>query len=281
MALRLGGTQVVSDMATESTFEPWVARAAEFELRSSVSVCLNQGDRMVVVNIYDRSVDAFDPDTVAGLEQILTDVEFGLAHVRSLKRLVRALDGTLGALSEMTETRDPYTEGHQKRVGLLASGIAARMNLSSSLVELIRQSGEVHDVGKIAIPSEILTRPGRLKPLEYEMIKEHSQVGFDILSRAALPWPIAEIALQHHERLDGSGYPNGLFADDIVLPARIVAVADVVEAMTNHRPYRSALGVERALAEIAAGAGTLFDADVVKACIELFESGFDLGIGLS
>lgn len=146
------------------------------------------------------------------------------------------------------------------------------------MVRFIELSGEVHDIGKVAVPAEILTKPGRLGPLEYEMVKGHCQTGANILSRASLPWPIVEVTLQHHERMDGSGYPFGLKGSEIIMPARIIAVADVVEAMMNHRPYRPALGLEAALAEVVSGRGTLFDADVVDACVALFEGGFDFSV---
>ncbi len=139
---------------------------------------------------------------------------------------------------------------------------------------MIRLAGNVHDVGKMAVPAEILNKPGRLTAIEYEMVKTHPQVGWTILSEASLPWPIAEVALAHHERLDGSGYPYGLSGDAIILPARIVAVADVVEAMGNHRPYRPALGIEDALAEIVKGRGTHYDASAVDACVAAFEEGY-------
>ena len=149
------------------------------------------------------------------------------------------------------------------------------MGIEPKLVTLIRHGGELHDVGKIAIPAEILTRPGRLSDIEFELVKRHPTVGSEILSRACLPWPIAEVALQHHERLNGSGYPSGLKGDEICLPARIIAVADVVEAMSQHRPYRAALGLEAALDEVSRGAGILFDADVVSACVDAFRDGFN------
>lgn len=142
------------------------------------------------------------------------------------------------------------------------------------MVDLVRQAGDVHDVGKITIPTEILARPGRLSALEFELIKSHTTIGHKILLNALLPWPIAEVALSHHERLDGSGYPSGLLDQDIILPARIIAVADVVEAIVHFRPYRPALGLDVALAEVTKGAGTLFDRDVVEQCLAMFESGF-------
>jgi len=231
-----------------------------------------------VLAIYDHNSFSFDEMTVRGLEGIAREAEFGISHLRSTRHLATALNGTLAALGQMTEIRDPYTAGHQHQVGSLGSNLAAAIateyNLDKTMIELIRQSGEVHDIGKIAIPSEILTKPGRLSTAEFEIIKSHPRVGYDILSRASLPWPIAEVALQHHERMDGSGYPNGLLGDEIILPARIIAVADVAEAMIHHRPYRPGLGIDKALAELAEGAGVRYDAGVVECCLAAFEAGF-------
>ena len=277
-ALRTGAIQVVNDMAVQSQTEPWRERASQFGLGSCIAIPFAPGGRKAVLSIYDRHIFAFDELTIQGLEALVRQSEFGIAHVHSMKKLEAALDGTLAALGQMTETRDPYTAGHQLHVGSLGASlgaaIATQHGLDIEMIELIRQSGEVHDIGKIAVPSEILTKPGRLSPLEFEMVKRHTVVGYEILSKASLPWPIAEVALQHHERLDGSGYPYGIPASEIILPARIIAVADVVEAMTQHRPYRPGLGLDKALAEVSAGAGTLFDADVVKSCIAVFEAGF-------
>jgi len=277
-ALRTGVTQTVNDMATESLTKSWRERASEFELGSCTAIPFTPDGHRAVLAIYDRHTFTFDEVTVQGLEAIAQATEFGVAHERSMSRLATAFDGTLAALGQMTETRDPYTAGHQLRVGslgtTLAAAIATEYGLDATMIELIRQSGEVHDIGKIAVPSEILSKPGRLSPLEFEMVKRHTLVGYDILSKASLPWPIADVALQHHERLDGSGYPNGLLGDQIILPARIIAVADVVEAMTQHRPYRPGLGIDKALAEVSDGAGTRFDADVVKCCLAVFEAGF-------
>ena len=210
----------------------------------------------------------------AEAERVKAGVESGVAYVRSVRELAAALDGSITVMGRITEARDPYTAGHQVRVGLLGAAIGTQLGLKSELVELIRRSGWVHDIGKTAIPIELLTRPGKLDPLEFEIIKRHTTIGATILSEASLPWPIAQVALQHHERMNGSGYPSGLSGNEIILPARIIAVADVIEAMMNHRPYRPALGLDKALAEVRAGAGTLFDPDVVKACLALFEAGF-------
>lgn len=273
-ALRSGETQVANDLSAHPEFAPWRERAAAFGLASSISLPLTLGDARAVLAIYDRHPFAFDDLTVRGLEEMAREIEFGATHVRSLTQLEAALEGTISALARMTETRDPYTAGHQIGVGHLGVAIAQRLGLDRQLTSLIRISGEVHDIGKISVPAEILTRPGRLSQLEFEMVKRHTVVGAEILRRASLPWPIADVALQHHERLDGSGYPAGLRGDAIILPARVIAVADVVEAMTQHRPYRPGLGVEAALAEVRAGAGTRFDADVVAACVAVFADGF-------
>lgn len=276
-AMRTQVTQVANNLATQPLYEPWRERAAQHGLASKVAIPMQIENHRAVLTVYDRHVFAFDETTVRGLEQIVRETEFGLAHMTSMKQLSTALDGTLAALGQMTETRDPYTSGHQTDVGALGAAIAMQLGLDSKMVQLTRQSGDVHDIGKIAIPSEILTKPGRLSPLEFEMVKTHTLVGYEILSKASLPWPMAEVALQHHERLDGSGYPNGLLGDEIILPARIIAVADVVEAMAHHRPYRPGLGLDVALAEVTEGAGTRFDADVVKCCLAVFEAGFTFG----
>ncbi len=194
-------------------------------------------------------------------------------RVEAVRRLDRALEGTVAAVASTVEMRDPYTAGHQRRVSTIAEAIAAEMGLSADRIHGLRLAGSVHDLGKINIPADILSKPGKLTPIEYEFIKTHPQVGYDILKPVEFPWPIADIVLQHHERLDGSGYPNGLKGDAIMLEARILAVADVVESMMSHRPYRAALGLEAALAEIRQGSGKLYEPTVVEACLKVFESG--------
>lgn len=170
----------------------------------------------------------------------------------------------------MVEWRDPYTVGHQRRVGDLAAAIAAEMGLDADHVQGIRLGGYLHDVGKIAVPSDLLAKPVRLKDAEMALVRIHAESGHDILSKIDFPWPLAEIAHQHHERLDGSGYPRGLAGDAILPEARIVAVADVMEAMISHRPYRAGLGLERALAELERGRGTIYEPAAVDACVRLF-----------
>ncbi|MCX7192043.1 MAG: response regulator [Proteobacteria bacterium] len=193
-----------------------------------------------------------------------------IALRESEKKLRTSLLESIAALAAIVEMRDPYTAGHQRRVAQLAIAIARELRLPEEQIEGIHLASVVHDVGKIRVPAEILSKPGKLTDLEFRLIKEHSQNGFDILKNIEFPWSIAQIVLQHHERLDGSGYPRGLRAEQILLESRIVAVADVVESMVSHRPYRPALGLDAALDEIEHNKGILFDPVVVNACISLF-----------
>ncbi|MCK9200441.1 MAG: HD domain-containing protein [Gallionella sp.] len=188
----------------------------------------------------------------------------------SEKKLRSSLLDSITALAAIVEMRDPYTSGHQRRVAQLAIAIARKMQLPDEQVEGIHLASVVHDVGKIRVPAEILSKPGLLSELEFALIKDHPRNGYEILNPIDFPWPIAQIVLQHHERLDGSGYPQGLKGDQIILEARILSVADVVEAMSSHRPYRAGLGMEAALAQISAQRGSHFDEKVVDACVALF-----------
>jgi len=197
----------------------------------------------------------------------------------TLSNLSNALGGIIQVLSAATEKRDPYTAGHQKRVADLARAIGQEMGLAKERVEGLRLTGIIHDIGKISIPAEILSKPGSLTENEYKLIQEHPKIGHDILGGIKLSWPAGKTILQHHERMNGSGYPAGLKGDDILLEARILAVSDVVEAMASHRPYRSALGIEAALEEIDKNKGVLYDSDVAAACLKLFrEKGFIFGV---
>ena len=187
------------------------------------------------------------------------------------RKLRKTMEMTIQALAVTIEMRDPYTAGHQRRVTQLASRIAQEINLGEEEIVNIRLAGIVHDIGKIYVPVEILTKPGRLNDYEISMIRSHPRFGFDIIKETDLPKKIGEIILQHHERMDGSGYPAGLSGSEIHLESRILSVADVVEAMSSHRPYRPALGLEAALEEIDQHKGFLFDPDVVDVCLDLFE----------
>lgn len=189
----------------------------------------------------------------------------------SLEKLQMTTEGAIHALAATTETRDLYTAGHQRRVADIACLVAYEMGLSKDQTDGIRVAGMLHDIGKISVPAEILTKPARLTKIEYDVVKVHPKAGYDILKSIEFPWPIAEIVLQHHERMDGSGYPQGLSENAILIEARIMAVADTVEAMMSYRPYRPALGIEEALKEIVKNKEALFDADVVEACLALAE----------
>ena len=195
--------------------------------------------------------------------------------LQSHNKLLKTMEDTIYTIGKITETRDPYTAGHQKNVSQIATFIAQEMKLPKDKIEGIRIASLVHDVGKISVPAEILNKPIKLSDIEFNLIKDHSQVGYDILKSIEFPWPIEKIVLQHHERLNGSGYPRGLKGEDIIIEARIIGVADVIDAMSSHRPYRPALGIDAALEEISQNKGTLYDSEVVNACLKLFkEKGF-------
>ena len=191
----------------------------------------------------------------------------------AVERIRKALRATVQAIAVTVEARDPYTAGHQRRVADLASAIAAEMSLPTDRIDGIRMAATIHDLGKISIPAEILSKPTKLTNIEFMLIKTHPQSGYDILKDIDFPWPIARTVLEHHEKMNGSGYPNGLRGDDILMESRVLAVADVVEAMSSHRPYRPTLGINAALEEISKNKGKLYDADVVDACVKLFKTG--------
>lgn len=191
--------------------------------------------------------------------------------VSSHEKIKKTMNAIIETISKIIDTRDPYTAGHQHRVYQLASRIANEMNLTKEKTEAVKIAALIHDIGKIGIPSEILTKPNQLSDIEFSLMKSHSQIGYDILKDIDFPYPIAQIILQHHERNDGSGYPNQLKGNQILLEAKIIGVADVVEAMSSHRPYRAALGIDVALAEITKNKGILYDPEIVEVCVKLFK----------
>lgn len=201
------------------------------------------------------------------LEKIVMERTIKLRE--TMNDLKGALEGIIEAIGYALEIKDRYTAGHQQRVSSLACDIAKEMGLSDDQIEGVRIAGAMHDIGKISISSEILTKPGKLTEKEFNIIKTHPQVGYEILKKIKFPWPLAYIIYQHHERMNGSGYPRGLKGKDILIEARIVAVADVVEAMASKRPYRPALGIDEALAELSRNSSKLYDPRAVKACIKL------------
>jgi len=195
--------------------------------------------------------------------------------LRSYRKMQDLLTKTVQAMAAVVEAKDPYTAGHQQRVAELARAIAAEMGLDAEQIDGLGMASLIHDIGKISIPSEILSMPRRLTPVEFILVKNHVQAGYDILKEIEFPWPIARIILEHHERMDGSGYPAGLKGESLLLETRILAVADVVEAMASHRPYRPAFDISTVLKELAKSRGTLFDPDVVDSCLRLFnEKGY-------
>jgi len=213
-----------------------------------------------------------------GLVHDITERKLAEANLqKTLESLKKAVSTTIQVLVSALESRDPYTAGHQFRVAHLACAIAAEMGIAKEKIDGIFLAGSIHDIGKISVPTEILAKPTKLTELEFSLIKEHPQAGYDMLRHVESPWPLAQIVYQHHERIDGSGYPNKLKGNEIIIEARIMAVADVVEAMASHRPYRPSLGIEPALGEIKKNKGILFDEVVVNACLILFtEKGYKL-----
>jgi len=191
-------------------------------------------------------------------------------ELHALRRFKRALEGTVLGFSNLVEVRDLYTAGHQRRVTRLAVDIAGVMGLAEDRINGLRMAAMIHDIGKIYVPSEFLNKPGKLNEAEFMVVKMHPQIGYDALKSVDFAWPVGLMVYQHHERINGSGYPNGLRGEEILLEAKIIAVADVVDAMATHRPYRPSLGIEKALEEIKGGRGTLFDPGTVDVCVNLF-----------
>jgi PAS domain S-box-containing protein len=243
------------------------ARPGEFD-RTSVYVLNGQ---TFEVKAYPIKFGAHKAPFFIHVSRDITKLQESRAEsVRNLNRLQKLLRNTIEALTGTMELRDPYTTGHQKKVSRLATAIAREMHINQGTIEGLYLASIVHDLGKIAIPTEILSKPSQLDQTEFEMIKTHSRVGYDILKNIDFPWPVAQAVLEHHERLNGSGYPSGLKEDRICLEAKILAVADVVEAIASNRPYRPAMGIDKALDEIEKNSGILYDRQAVESCLRLF-----------
>lgn len=246
----------------------------ERKLEQEVSLRSRRGELLLVVMqllVLPSSTDTWNQVLISA-QDITERVQAQQELQRSYARLQRVLEGSVRSLAALTERRDPYTAGHQQRVAELACAIAGELGFSEERIRGLQIAAFLHDIGKIAVPAEILTKPSRLSELEFALLKGHPQTGYEILSGIDFPWPVAEMVRQHHERLDGSGYPQGLKEEEILLEAQILAVADVVEAMASHRPYRPAHTVEEALEEIKRHQGILYSPAVVQACIHLFSS---------
>lgn len=289
-AIRTGTPCVTHDISADPHFLPWREEALRRGYASCIALPLRAKEtNLGGLAIYAAEPEAFDGDETRLLMELANDLTYGIIALRTraererameenrrnAAKLQKALLETVEAMGSALEKRDPYTAGHQRRVAKLARAVAQEMKLPRETVEGIYMGGLIHDIGKIYVPAEILNRPGRLNEAEFNLIRTHSQVGYDIIKGIEFPWPVAQMVLQHHERLNGSGYPQGLKGEAICPEARIMAVADVVEAISSHRPYRPGLGLDKALDQIAGNRGILYDADAVDACVRLFrEKGF-------
>jgi putative nucleotidyltransferase with HDIG domain len=285
IAIRSGEPVWCQDFQNDPRTAPWHRRGKQFGWRASAALPLHcKGTVHACLTLYADSTDSFDAQArqllvemarivSSALDRFEVDAEkrLALAALESYSQRLHGMAiGTAELASALVEARDPYTAGHQHRVAEISRAIATEMDLAPSQIEGIRVAATLHDVGKIGVPIEILVSPAKLTTIQFDMVKTHADLGYEILKKVDFPWPVAEAAWQHHERLDGSGYPRGLRGDDILLEARIIAIADTVEAMSSHRPYRASLGLPKALAEIERGRGTLYDAGAVDACLRVF-----------
>jgi len=284
-AIRTARTIINQDIHTNPDMVPWRESALKRGYQSSIALPLVSEEHVLgALTIYAVEPDAFTEEEKSLLEELANDLAYGIVTLRTRKEheqhaiiLRESLEQSIQTIADTVEARDPYTAGHQRRVGELATAIAQEMGLPEEQINGIHLAAIIHDLGKIHIPAEILAKPGKLTEIEFELIKTHPQEGYNILKNVKFPWPIADIILQHHERMDGSGYPQGLKGEQIILEARILAVADVVEAITSHRPYRPGFGIEAALEEIERSRGVRYDTEVADACLRLFrERGYKL-----
>lgn len=287
-AIRTGEIQFNNNMLLSPQFLPWVERAKKHNLQSSFAlpITLSSGEIVAALMVYSEFPDAFGDAELKLLGQLSADLGYGVESLRTraayeqalienqqrAQEVVTLLENSVELLAYTVEIRDPYTAGHEKRVSALSVAIAKAMGLDEERIRGLRLAATVHDIGKIQVPAEILVKPGPLSDIEKRLVKEHPTVGYNILKQIDYPWPVAEAVWQHHERLDGSGYPRGLIGNEIILEARIIAVADIVESMFSHRPYRPALGLDAAFAEVQRLSPVQLDRNVVQACLDVFKS---------
>ena len=278
---------LISDTDSDSRFSPWKERAKPYGIRSVIAVPIKDHEPQAIgaLTVYANLPSAFGEIETQLFESLAKEIGFGLAAIEKQRlldkevkerehlndQLVNALNTTIEAMSKTMEWRDPYTAGHQKKVALLSQAIAKKLGWSEEKIRGLYLAALVHDMGKIATPAEILTKPSMLSETEMTLIKEHPKTGYDILKDIPFTWPIAQAVYQHHERLDGSGYPNGISGDAIISEARILAVADTIEAMTSHRPYRPGLGLGKAIELVKAEAGKSLDSSICQVACELLE----------
>jgi putative nucleotidyltransferase with HDIG domain len=287
ISIRTGKVEIMNDSETSELFAPWRERARQAGIRSTASIPFSlDGGRLGALMVYSAHPNAFEPEAIEVFEHLAREMVYGVQALEQKKllqserqRLLKTQEQLRETLSAMVapivtamEMRDPYTTGHQSRVAEIAYAIGMEMGWPDEQLQGLRVAALVHDIGKISIPAEILTKPGKLNAAERGMIKEHSEIGYTILKDIPFAWPIAEIVRQHHEKLDGSGYPLGLEGDAILPEAKILAVADIVEAMASFRPYRPAIPINVVLKEIEREAGNLLDPEAVRICVDLFRN---------
>ena len=267
----IGKTLMESGVISPEQFEGGTAATA-YGPDEPIEMVLNRKDgTKVIVEMKTFPVEIKGQTLLLSIARDITERQQAKERLQqSLNKLGKAMNGTVQAIRLMAESRDRYTAGHQKRVAQLACAIARELGFTPEQIQVISIAGLLHDIGKIALPQEILSKPGKLSDIEFNLVKAHSQAAYDILTTVEFPWPIADIVIQHHERMDGSGYPSGIREDNILLEARILGVSDVVEAMSSHRPYRVAPGLDKALEEISRNSGILYDPSVVEACVGVF-----------
>lgn len=287
-SLRLGRSVLDNDVVHSADFQPWKKAALYHEIGASLALPFTVQGRAAVLMVYAVQAGAFAQIEVSLFEELAANLAFVMesrrlrnayeeaqqARLRQADQLEKALKDALAAIAAVLEQRDPYTAGHQERVAALAVLIGRELGLEEERLRVLHLAGVVHDLGKIQVPAEILSKPARLTEVEFALVKQHPQVGYELLRKIDFPWPIADIVHQHHEYLDGSGYPQGLQGHQILLEARILTVADIVESMSSDRPYRPALEMDEAVREITRQRGTRLDAHVVDACVEVLKKGF-------
>lgn len=277
-AIRSGKVQFVENVATDQCFIPWREEALKRGYHSTIALPFKvSNETMACLSLFGSRIDVWSLPERQLLQEIAGDIGFGIEALRTAvakleyqEKLRESLEKTIQVIADTGDERDAYTGGHQRRVANICSRIAAELGLPADRIHGLHLAATIHDLGKIGIPAEILSKPRRLTALEYGLIKEHAIIGFNILKDVSFPWPIAEIIVQHHERIDGTGYPFGVMGESLLLESKILAVADVVEAMASHRPYRPALGIEAALDEISSQRGVTLDEQVVDACLRVF-----------
>jgi PAS domain S-box-containing protein len=282
-AIRSGKVQVSEDIAVDPSMAPWREITLKLGYRSVISLPFRHSDgKMACLTAYGNRCAPWTDSERELMEQVSSQLGFGITTLRTAlaksryqEQLNLSLEQTIQMISETFDQRDPYTAGHQRRVADLCTHIAREIDVPGDRIRGLTLAASIHDIGKIGIPAEILSKPGHLTPTQMSLLKEHVQLGCDIIKNVSFPWPIVDIVFQHHERIDGSGYPKGLTGESMLLESKILAVADAVEAMSSHRPYRAGLGLEPALEDVLENAGGLYDTEVVNACVLLFrEKGY-------